>query len=46
MSRGAEWYILKDGLITEVRAYFAANASADTELADFPYANRNYLMRK
>ena len=45
MSRGTEWYILRDGLIAEVRAYFAANKSADTELTDFPYSDRKYLMR-
>jgi hypothetical protein len=46
MSRGTEWYVLRDGLIVEVRAYFATNQSADTELADFPYADRKYLTRK
>jgi len=45
MSRGTEWYILRAGKICEVRAYFAADALADSELADFPYAERSYLTR-
>jgi hypothetical protein len=43
MSRGTEWYIVRDSLITEVRAYFIANLAADVELPDFPYAERGYL---
>jgi hypothetical protein len=45
MSRGTEWYILRDGRIAEVRAYFQATEIADSELVDFPYAGRGYLMR-
>jgi ketosteroid isomerase-like protein len=45
MSRGSEWYVLRDALILEVRAYFAVNDTADTELADFPYVDRGYLGR-
>ncbi len=45
MTRGTEWYILRDGLIAEVRAYFATDLTADTELPDFPYAARGYLGR-
>lgn len=45
MSRGTEWYIVRTGQICEVRAYFAANSRADSELADFPYADRAYLTR-
>ena len=45
MTRGTEWYVLRDGLIAEVRAYFAVGADDDSELADFPYAERGYLGR-
>lgn len=45
MTRGTEWYILRAGLILEVRAYFAADEAADSQLADFPYADRGYLER-
>lgn len=45
MSRGTEWYVLSGGLIAEVRAYFAAGAS-DSELSDFPYADRDYLIKR
>ena len=43
MSRGTEWYIVRNALITEVRAYFIANPAADAELPNFPYAERGYL---
>jgi len=48
MSRGTEWYIVRDGLIAEIRAYFGAERSVeiDTELADFPYSERGYLTRE
>lgn len=45
MSRGTEWYVMRRGLIKEVRAYFHVDGSASTELADFPYAERGYLRR-
>jgi ketosteroid isomerase-like protein len=45
MSRGTEWYIVRDGLIAEVRAYFLANPTADAELPNFPYAERGYLTK-
>lgn len=44
MSRGTEWYEMRDGLIAEVRAYFVAG-SHDSELPGFPYAERRYLTR-
>ena len=44
MMRGSEWYVMRDGRIAEVRAYFAYSASSDVELTDFPYAGRGYLM--
>jgi ketosteroid isomerase-like protein len=40
--RGAEWYVMRNGRIAEVRAYFIADAHASTELAGFPYARRGY----
>jgi ketosteroid isomerase-like protein len=48
MSRGTEWYIVRDGLIAEIRAYFGTERSVeiDTELADFPYSERGYLTRE
>lgn len=48
MSRGTEWYIVRDGVIAEIRAYFGAELSVeiDTELADFPYSERGYLIRE
>jgi ketosteroid isomerase-like protein len=45
MTRGTEWYVMRDGVIAEVRAYYADDRVADTELADFPYAERGYLPR-
>jgi ketosteroid isomerase-like protein len=42
VTRGAEWYVMRDGRIAEVRAYFIADAAASTELAGFPYAQRGY----
>jgi len=44
MSRGMEWYEMQDGLIAEVRAFFMGG-DQDSELSDFPYAQRQYLMR-
>jgi hypothetical protein len=42
MSRGAEWYLMHEGRIAEVRGYFA-DSERDSELATFPYASRGYL---
>ena len=36
MSRGTEWYLIRNGVISEVRAYFN-DGIADSEMADFPY---------
>jgi len=44
MARGTEWYVMRDGRIAEVRAYFIANSAANAELATFPYAQRGYLL--
>jgi hypothetical protein len=43
MARGTEWYVMREARIAEVRAYFIADSSADSELAAFPYAQRGYL---
>ena len=43
MARGTEWYVMRDGRIAEVRAYFIADSVANAELAAFPYAQRGYL---
>jgi hypothetical protein len=44
MARGSEWYIMRDGRIREVRAYFIASPESSIELATFPYAERGYLL--
>lgn len=43
MMRGTEWYVMREGRIAEVRAYFLYNDSAHTQLTGFPYAGRDYL---
>ena len=44
--RGAEWYLFKDGLIAEIRAYYMNRHDAyphtNFELWDFPYVERGY----
>jgi len=43
--RGAEWYVFEDGLIAEIRAYYAAPADKGTainELVGFDYAGRGF----
>ncbi len=44
MTRGSEWYVLRDGRIAEIRAYFISDRAADTELVGFPYGERAYLV--
>lgn len=43
MVRGSEWYIMRGGRITEVRAYLIYDDSGNTELTGFPYGERGYL---
>jgi len=43
MMRGTEWYVMREGRIAEVRAYFLYDDSADAQLTDFPYEERDYL---
>lgn len=45
MSRGTEWYVMRDGKIDEIRAYFIADSASDTELGGFAYRQRGYLVR-
>ena len=46
--RGAEWYVFRDGRITEIRAYYLnprlPYMRTSFELEDFPYAKRGYCM--
>jgi ketosteroid isomerase-like protein len=44
MTRGSEWYVVRDGRIAEIRAYFISDRAADTELVGFPYGARGYLV--
>lgn len=44
MNRGAEWYIMRNAKIPEVRAYFIADPTSSIELATFAYAERNHLL--
>lgn len=39
---GAEWYEFRDGLISEIRAYYRHGAPEDTGLTGFPYSTRGY----
>jgi len=41
-TRGAELYVMRDGLIAEVRAYYNQLRDADSGLVDFDYAARRY----
>lgn len=43
MMRGSEWYVMRSGLIAEVRAYFNYSDNCNTELTGFPYSGRSYL---
>jgi len=35
MMRGSEWYVMRDGRIAEVRAYFAYSDKSDTDSPAF-----------
>ena len=43
MMRGSEWYVMREGRIAEVRAYFAFSDSHSSGLTGFPYGDRGYL---
>ena len=40
VTRGAEWFVLRDGLIAEIRSYYRQEPE-DAELEGFPYASRD-----
>ncbi|MQA14282.1 MAG: nuclear transport factor 2 family protein [Pseudonocardiaceae bacterium] len=40
-TRGAEWFVFRDGLIAEIRSYYQQHNRA-TELDAFPYQRRRY----
>lgn len=40
-TRGSEWFVLRDGLISEIRSYYQQHQKS-TELDGFPYAARGY----
>ncbi|WP_158744428.1 nuclear transport factor 2 family protein [Acidisphaera sp. L21] len=42
-TRGAEWFVFRDGLIAEIRSYYQQR-DATTELEGFPYAARHYAV--
>jgi ketosteroid isomerase-like protein len=44
MFRGTEWYVMRNGLIAEIRAYYIYDESRDCQLTDFNYAERGYLL--
>jgi hypothetical protein len=43
VTRGAEWFVFEGGLIREIRSYYQQRDS-DTELDEFPYAERSYSL--
>jgi ketosteroid isomerase-like protein len=45
LTRGTEWYLMRDGRIAEIRAYYREGTLGSSELADFPYGERGYLTR-
>lgn len=42
-TRGAEWFVLRDGLIVEIRSYYRQQEYT-TQLEEFPYAERGYSL--
>jgi ketosteroid isomerase-like protein len=41
VTRGAEWFVLREGRIAEIRSYYRQE-SGDSELDGFPYSDRGY----
>ncbi len=41
VTRGAEWFVLRDGRIAEIRSYYRQEWG-DAELDGFPYGERGY----
>ena len=49
VNRGTDWYVVRDGRITEVRAYLNWPSTGgafleDSQLVGFPYGERGYLV--
>jgi ketosteroid isomerase-like protein len=44
MNRGAEWCVMRDGRIAEIRSYFMVNPNSHSELNAFPYRDRGYFL--
>ncbi|MBL8519411.1 MAG: nuclear transport factor 2 family protein [Betaproteobacteria bacterium] len=42
VNRGTEWYVIRDGRIAEIRAYYI-ESDEPCALSGFPYAARGYL---
>ncbi len=42
--RRAEWYVFRDGLISEIRAYELVGGEHPAEFDGYPYAGRGYPM--
>ena len=42
-TRGAEFYVIKDGLISEIRAYYNQLVDVDSELVGFDYRQRGFF---
>lgn len=42
-TRGAEWFVVRDGLIAEIRSYYQQHG-VTTELNAFPYVARGYSL--
>ncbi len=41
-TRGAEWFVFRDGRIVEIRSYYHQQPDRSTELDAFPYGERAY----
>jgi hypothetical protein len=41
VTRGAEWFVLRDGRIAEIRTYYRQEHD-DSQLDGFPYGARGY----
>ena len=42
-TRGAEFYVIKDGLISEIRAYYNQLVDVNSELVGFDYRQRGFF---
>lgn len=46
LTRGTDWFLVRDGRVAEVRAYFVRPRDEDSELEGFDYAGRGYETRR